>query len=50
MKIENYLTPFRVRQDGGSISDVALPPWAKGDPGLFTRINAEALESGWFSH
>jgi len=34
-----------VKQDGTSVHDVVLPPWAKGDPRRFVRINRQALES-----
>ena len=33
------------RQDGRSIGDVELPPWAQGDAAAFVRANAAALES-----
>ncbi|KAL8733219.1 MAG: hypothetical protein Q9166_002236 [cf. Caloplaca sp. 2 TL-2023] len=37
---------FGERQgNGGSIDQVALPPWAKGDPKIFIAKNREALES-----
>ncbi|CAN1849491.1 BEACH domain-containing protein B, partial [Linum perenne] len=38
-----------VRQDGDPISDVGLPPWAKGSPELFIKKNREALESEYVS-
>ncbi|EPY52909.1 beige protein [Schizosaccharomyces cryophilus OY26] len=31
------------------ISDVILPPWAKGDPAIFVQKNREALESKYVS-
>ncbi|KAG2462406.1 WDFY3 protein, partial [Polypterus senegalus] len=31
-------------QDGTSLGDVILPPWAKGDPTEFIRMHREALE------
>ncbi|KAF2104564.1 beach-domain-containing protein [Rhizodiscina lignyota] len=34
---------------GEQISDVALPPWAKGDPNIFIAKNREALESPYVS-
>lgn len=34
------------RQDGNKVNHVTLPPWAKGDPKLFVRLNRAALESG----
>eukprot|EP00979_Chaetoceros_neogracilis_P019030 scaffold11627_cov267-Chaetoceros_neogracile.AAC.5 len=30
-----------VKQDGTSVHDVVLPPWAKGDPRRFVRINRQ---------
>lgn len=36
---------FGVTQSGKTIHDVSLPPWAKGDPRRFVRINRQALES-----
>lgn len=37
---------FGQRQgDGGSVDNVELPPWAKGDPKIFIAKNREALES-----
>ena len=37
---------FGVRQgNGGSIDNVALPPWARGDPNIFVTKHREALES-----
>lgn len=38
-----------VKQDGEPISDVCLPPWAKGSPELFVSKNREALESEYVS-
>ncbi|PPD89462.1 hypothetical protein GOBAR_DD13582 [Gossypium barbadense] len=38
-----------VKQDGELISDVSLPPWAKGSPELFVSKNREALESEYVS-
>lgn len=41
---------FGLRQGtGGSIDDVALPPWAKGDPKIFIAKHREALESPYVS-
>lgn len=41
---------FGQRQgDGGTIDQVALPPWAKGDPKVFIAKNREALESEYVS-
>ncbi|CAG9119585.1 unnamed protein product [Plutella xylostella] len=34
-----------VRQCGAAVDDVELPPWAAGDPRLFTLIHRQALES-----
>ena len=37
---------FGMRQgNGGAIDNVALPPWAKGDPKIFVAKHREALES-----
>lgn len=37
---------FGLRQgNGGTINDVQLPPWAKGDPKIFIAKHREALES-----
>ena len=36
---------FGAAQDGASVDDVALPPWAKGSPHEFVRVMREALES-----
>jgi WD40 repeat protein len=33
------------KQDGTTIGDVILPPWARDDPRLFVHIQREALES-----
>lgn len=38
-----------VKQEGGHIGDVVLPPWAKGSPEEFVRLNREALESEYVS-
>ncbi|KAL2083087.1 hypothetical protein ACEWY4_020860 [Coilia grayii] len=40
---------FGCMQDGTSLDDVVLPPWAKGDPQEFIRIHREALESEYVS-
>jgi hypothetical protein len=41
---------FGVRQGGGgSVDNVVLPPWAKGDPKIFIAKNREALESPYVS-
>ncbi|KAL7877774.1 hypothetical protein SRHO_G00044170 [Serrasalmus rhombeus] len=40
---------FGCMQDGTSLGDVVLPPWAKGDPQEFIRIHREALESDYVS-
>ena len=41
---------FGQRQgNGGSINNVVLPPWAKGDPKIFIAKNREALESEYVS-
>ncbi|KAL4641072.1 WD repeat- and FYVE domain-containing protein 4 isoform X1 [Arapaima gigas] len=36
-------------QDGTTLGDVVLPPWAKGDPQEFIRIHREALECDYVS-
>lgn len=36
-------------QNGSSVNDVVLPPWAKGDPKVFIARNREALESPYVS-
>ncbi|XP_041734876.1 WD repeat- and FYVE domain-containing protein 4 [Coregonus clupeaformis] len=36
-------------QDGTTLGDVVLPPWAKGDPQEFIRVHREALESEYVS-
>ncbi|XP_065880379.1 BEACH domain-containing protein B isoform X2 [Euphorbia lathyris] len=38
-----------IKQDGEPISDVCLPPWAKGSAELFINKNREALESEYVS-
>ncbi|KAI5310593.1 hypothetical protein KEM55_004859, partial [Ascosphaera atra] len=41
---------FGLRQNTpGSIGDVELPPWAKGDPNIFIQKHREALESPYVS-
>ncbi|KAK7962509.1 beige/BEACH domain-containing protein [Apiospora aurea] len=41
---------FGTRQGtGGKVNDVALPPWAKGDPKIFIAKHREALESPYVS-
>ncbi|KAK8625810.1 hypothetical protein V6N13_056967 [Hibiscus sabdariffa] len=40
---------FGLKQDDKPISDVSLPPWAKGSPELFISKNREALESEYVS-
>ena len=41
---------FGLRQGNtGAIDDVALPPWAKGDPNIFISKHREALESEYVS-
>jgi len=41
---------FGVKQGGGeTVSDVKLPPWAKGDPHVFIAKHREALESPFVS-
>ncbi|XP_062852239.1 WD repeat- and FYVE domain-containing protein 4 [Trichomycterus rosablanca] len=40
---------FGCMQDGTSLGDVVLPPWAKGDPQEFIRTHREALESDFVS-
>lgn len=41
--------PLGTRQDGTSLGDVALPPWANHSADEFVRINSEALESEYVS-
>eukprot|EP00063_Salmo_salar_P079374 XP_014054209.1 PREDICTED: WD repeat- and FYVE domain-containing protein 4 isoform X3 [Salmo salar] len=36
-------------QDGTTLGDVVLPPWAKGDPREFIRVHREALECEYVS-
>ena len=36
-------------QKGKTVHDVSLPPWAKGDPERFVRLNRQALESDYVS-
>lgn len=36
-------------QDGTALGDVELPPWAKGSPDEFVRLQREALESDYVS-
>jgi hypothetical protein len=36
---------FGNKQDGNTVHNVTLPPWAKGDSRRFIRINRQALES-----
>ncbi|KAF2265101.1 beach-domain-containing protein [Lojkania enalia] len=40
---------FGVRTSGEKIDDIALPPWAKGDPTIFIAKQREALESAYVS-
>lgn len=41
---------FGVKQGGGeTVTDVKLPPWAKGDPHVFIAKHREALESPFVS-
>lgn len=40
---------FGVKQDGELLSDICLPPWAKGSPEEFISKNREALESEYVS-
>ena len=40
---------FGLRQGGEAIDDVALPPWANGDPAIFIAKHREALESQYVS-
>ena len=35
-----------VKQSGVELGDVVLPPWARGDPREFIRINREVRTSG----
>lgn len=45
--VNNY--DFGLRAGGQSIDNVALPPWAKGDPAIFIEKQREALESPYVS-
>ncbi|XP_059163899.1 WD repeat and FYVE domain-containing protein 3-like isoform X2 [Physella acuta] len=38
-----------VKQNGVSLGDVLLPPWAKGDPREFIRVHRQALECDYVS-
>ncbi|XP_071507653.1 WD repeat and FYVE domain-containing protein 3-like [Diadema antillarum] len=38
-----------VKQSGIELSDIVLPPWAKGDPKEFIRMHREALECDYVS-
>ncbi len=40
---------YGVTQIGSPVDNVELPPWAKGDPREFVRINRKALESDYVS-
>lgn len=40
---------FGYMQDGNSVGDVELPPWAHGDAKIFIAKNREALESPYVS-
>ena len=40
---------FGTLQDGSSVNDVILPPWAHNDPMIFIARNREALESPYVS-
>jgi WD40 repeat protein len=40
---------FGLRASGDRIDNVALPPWAKGDPAIFIEKQREALESPYVS-
>jgi len=40
---------FGLRASGERIDEVALPPWAKGDPTIFIEKQREALESPYVS-
>ena len=42
-KIDPEKLPERA-QDGRDLDDVELPPWAKGSPDEFVRLQREALE------
>jgi hypothetical protein len=42
-------TAFGVRQNGDRVSDVVLPPWARGSPELFVELNRAALECDYVS-
>ncbi|KII73683.1 WD repeat and FYVE domain-containing protein 3 [Thelohanellus kitauei] len=40
---------FGAKQSGKVVNDVLLPPWARGDPREFIRLNRMALESEYVS-
>ncbi|OWB58117.1 hypothetical protein B5S28_g4113 [[Candida] boidinii] len=40
---------FGLLQNGNTINNVELPPWAKNDPKIFIQKNREALESEYVS-
>ena len=40
---------FGTKQNGETLNDVVLPPWAKGDTREFIRVHREALESDYVS-
>ncbi len=40
---------YGVTQLGSTVDNVELPPWAKGDPREFVRVNRKALESDYVS-
>ncbi|ODV58345.1 Bph1p [Ascoidea rubescens DSM 1968] len=52
--LDDFLTnsnnyKFGKLQNGESINNVELPPWAKGDPKIFIKKQREALESSYVS-
>eukprot|EP00978_Attheya_sp_CCMP212_P011864 scaffold29466_cov56-Attheya_sp.AAC.2 len=43
--VNSNMFDFGTTQMGKTVHDVTLPPWAKGDPKRFVRMNRQALES-----
>ena len=41
--------PLGTMQNGHTLGDVGLPPWAKGSPEEFIRLHRAALESDYVS-
>jgi hypothetical protein len=45
----NKLPLGKLQDTAQVVDDVVLPPWARGDPFEFVRLNREALESDYVS-